>query len=273
VVVALATILLAVSAAAVVVVWLVFRAPNEPEVVVANTSDGALASAPTYTPYPTHTPPPASSPLPTDTQAALPTYTPYPTYTTEPTLQPTYTPYPTYTPQPTSVPASQPTYTPYPTYTPPPTSAPTRKPTAKPKPPTAEPAKPSHPPAPYSVTIVKIEPEPWGRPTDPNGCSGPYNDRDPVKRFTIEIALTNHSESTIPDGWAPDFYAASGQVPKTCKWYYDQGDQAVSPGETTYVTFGTHTELSDWVNRMVLNELGYQTAWCFDAGGRVVGCP
>lgn len=276
--VALAIILLAVAVAAVVMLWLVFRQPSEPDVAAATSTQSAmLTTAPTYTPYPTYTPPPTGSPLPTDQPTEPPTYTPYPTYTPPPTgaptIQPTYTPYPTYTP----IPTVQPTYTPYPTYTPPPTGAPTKKPTSKPKPPAPLPTNtspaPAPAPAPYTITIVKVEPEPWGRPTAPDGCGGPYNDRDPVKRFTIEVALTNHSDRTIPDGWRPVFHAASGQIPTWCKWYYDQGDQTVSPGETTYVTFGTHTELSDWVSRMVFDELGYQTTTCFDAGGHVVGCP
>ena len=207
---------------------------------------------PTYTPYPTYTP------VPTDP----PTYTPYPTYTPVPTDPPTYTPYPTYT----SPPTAPPTYTPYPTYTP----FPTKKPAA-PKPnPTATPTPTKEPPPPYTIDINKVEPEPWGRPRNADGCNGPYNDRDPVRRFTIEVILTNNSNRYIPDGWAPDFYSAKGEAPPTCIWYYD--NTAVEPGEVIYVTFATHVESDDWVRAMVFDELGYQVTVCFNAAAQVVSC-
>ena len=209
-------------------------------VVASNTPDpsneGQPGTPPTYTPYPTYTP------VPTDP----PTYTPYPTYTPRPTDQPTYTPYPTNTPYPTQKP-------------PPPAPAPTNAP-----PPTRQTQ------APYTIAINKVEPEPWGRPRAADGCNGPYNDRDPVKRFTIEVILTNNSNQWIADGWAPTFYSAAGQIPPTCVWYYD--NQAVQPGEVIYVTFATHVESNDWVRAMVFDELGYQHSTCFNAGGQVVGC-
>jgi hypothetical protein len=121
------------------------------------------------------------------------------------------------------------------------------------------------------VAINKIEPEPWGRPTNPDGCNAPFNDRDPVKRFTIEIVVTNQSDRTIPNGWYPAFRSSQGQTPVTCIWSYD--DMSVQPGETAYATFATHVELNDWVQRMVLDELGYQVTICFNASAQVVVCP
>jgi len=115
-----------------------------------------------------------------------------------------------------------------------------------------------------------VEPEPWGRPRGADGCNGPYNDRDPVKRFTIEVILTNNSNQWVPDGWSPTFYSAAGQVPPSCVWYYD--NQAVQPGEVIYVTFATHVEANDWVRSMVFDELGYQHSTCFNAAGQIVGC-
>jgi hypothetical protein len=168
-----------------------------------------------------------------------------------------------------SEPGAPPTYTPYPTYT----SYPTKKPPAPQPPPnpttTPVPTKPSSPP--YSVDINKIEPEPWGRPKNADGCNRPYDDRDPVQRFTIEVILTNHSDQWIPDGWAPEFFSADGRVPPVCVW--DYGDTAVEPGEVTYLTFATHTELSDYVQAMVFYELGYEHRTCFNSAGRVVACP
>jgi len=121
------------------------------------------------------------------------------------------------------------------------------------------------------VAINKFEPEPWGRPTNPDGCRGPYDDSDPVKRVTIELIVTNQSNRTIPDHWYPVFYSAQGQVPTTCIWYYD--NTAIQPGETTYVTFATHVEANDWVQALMLDELGYQVVICFNAAGQVVACP
>jgi hypothetical protein len=243
------------------IVLIQMRGTPEPEIAVV-TSTPTVTSAPTYTPYPTYTPIPTDTPIPT----SAPTYTPYPTYTPIPTLPPTYTPYPTYT----SIPTSPPTYTPYPTYTPLPTPKPTRRPPSVPQP-TDTPVPTDTPkPPPFTVAINKIEPEPWGRPTNPDGCNGPYNDRDPVKRFTIEIILYNQSDRYIPDGWYPLFHSAKGDAPPTCVWYYD--NTAVQPGETIYVTFATHVELDDWVQNMVLDELGYELVVCFNPAGQVVAC-
>lgn len=84
------------------------------------------------------------------------------------------------------------------------------------------------------------------------------------------MILTNNSNRYIPDGWAPDFYSAKGQVPPTCIWYYD--NTAVQPGEVIYVTFATHVESDDWVRAMVFDELGYQATVCFNAAAQVVSC-
>ena len=210
--------------------------------VVVVTATPSLTVPPADTSAPA--PQPTDTALPTATPTDAPTQTPPATYT----LYPTYTPYPTQEP-PTPKPA-QPTNTPQPTAT-------------------AQPTATSRPP--YTVAINKVEPEPWGRPTNPDGCNGPYNDRDPVKRVTIEVVVTNQSNRTIPDGWYPVFYSAQGKTPKTCVW--DYGDTSVQPGETTYVTFATHVELNDWVQRLVLDELGYQVVVCFNSSGQVVACP
>jgi hypothetical protein len=212
-------------------------------------------------------PSPSNTPLP----PGQPTNTSQPTDAAQP---PTYTPYPTYTPFPptnTPTPTTQPTYTSYPTYTPYPTEKP---PTKQPPPPpsptnTTQPPPPSTPP--YTLSINKIEPEPWGRPQSADGCNRPYNDRDPVKRFTIELVMTNNSDRWIPDGWFPTFYSSDGTSPPTCIWYYD--NTAVQPGETTYVTFATHVELNDWVQSLIIDELGYQTRICFNSAAQVISCP
>jgi predicted component of type VI protein secretion system len=256
-------VLTTIAVGLVVAVVLVLQGQPAEEVVVAlatntATATATLTSAPTYTPYPTYTAAPTYTPIPT----SAPTYTPYPTYTPIPTSPPTYTPYPTFTPFPTS----PPTYTPYPTYTPAPTNrpAPRAQPTDTPRP-TDTPSPP-----PFTVSINKAIYEPWGRPTNPDGCSPPYNDKDPVRRFTVEFVVTNQSNRYIPDQWHPHFYSAKGDVPEVCVWYYD--NTAIEPGETTYVTFATHVESDDWVQAMVLDEIGYEVIICLNAAGQIVAC-
>jgi hypothetical protein len=254
-----------VVALAVLGVALLMNGDGTPEAAVV-----APTLAPTDTPVLTATPYPTYTPIPTEppTYTPYPTYTPIPTYTPVPTEPPTYTPYPTYTP----IPTQPPTYTPYPTYTPFPTQQPTRRPpqpTSRPTD-TVAPTNPP-PPPPYVIAINKVVLEPWGRPRNADGCNGPYNDKDPVRRLTVEIVLTNQSNRYVPDGWYPTFYTARGQVPPTCIWYYN--NTAVQPGETTYVTFATHVDLDDWVQAMVLDELDYAVMVCFNAAGQVVNCP
>ena len=256
-------VLTTIAVGLVVAAVLALRSQPAEEVVVAIATNTATATAtvtdpPTYTPYPTYTSAPTYTPIPT----SPPTYTPYPTYTPVPTSPPTYTPYPTYTP----IPTSPPTYTPYPTYTPQPTSRPVTR--AQPTN-TAAPTNTPQPP-PFTVSINKAIYEPWGRPTNPDGCSGPYNDKDPVRRFTVEFVVTNQSSRYIPDRWYPHFYSAQGEVPQVCVWYYD--NTAIEPGETTYVTFATHVESDDWVQAMVLDEIGYELVLCLNGAGQVVAC-
>jgi len=223
--------------------------PNVVYVTPTPDAQGAPArsdtSQPTPTVPPTHTPYPTYAPLPADP----PTYTPYPTYTPVPTAPPTYTPYPTYTPLPTQKPPPRPT-------NPPPTQAP---------PPTSQPQQ-----APYTVSIQKLIYEPWGRPQDPDGCNGPYRDRDPVRRLTVELLLTNHSNQTIPGDWYPEFWTSSRTTSKTCRWAYE--DMSILPGKSRPVTFATHIETGEWITTIVLQELGYTTYICLNASGQQVPC-
>jgi hypothetical protein len=221
-------------------------------------------------------------PQPPTSQAVLPTSTPVPTATSIPTEAPTYTPYLTYTPIPTDVP----TATPYPTYTPYPTDAPTATPypTYTPYPsPTSRPRSPQPTntvvptatslPA-YTVSVGRnVQYEPWGRPGDPNGCGGPYDDDSPVRRLTVEIILTNNSNRSIPDRWAPTFISAKGRPLPSC--YHGLNytyNTAVQPGESANVTFVTHLESDDWVTALVFDELNYTLTICFDPSGQVVPC-
>lgn len=107
--------------------------------------------------------------------------------------------------------------------------------------------------------------EPWGRPLG-GGCQEPYNDGDPVQRFTVEIILTNQSNRTINEDWAwPEFYTFYEANPITCNWYHPY--QAVPPGGSTNVTFATHLEQGDRVTRMVFTILGERHTICLNADG------
>jgi hypothetical protein len=224
------------------------------------TSTATSTPVPTATAYPTYTLVPTDTPMPTE----VPTATPYPTYTPVPTEVPTATPYPTYTPFPTQ--AS--TATPYPTYTPYPTATPRPLPTQGP---TDTPVPIATELPPYSVTVGRnVVYEPWGRPLDPDGCNGPYDDESPMRRFTIQVILTNNSSQFIPDHWSPYFVSASGRSLPTCIWYYN--NTVVQPGEIIDVTFATHVETDDWVSALVFDELGYTSTTCLNPSGQPVPC-
>ena len=231
-----------------------------PNVITAVVTEAAALVADTPQPVaPTEDVPAATAP-PTAPAGDVPGATTPPTYTP----YPTYTPFPTVTPPDTPTHTPQPTYTPYPTQKPPATKPPAPTNTAQPPPPTAT----SQPP--FTVSINKIDFEPWGRPTNPDGCNGPYNDRDPVKRFTIELVVTNQTKRTMESGWLPVFYTAREQIPETCIWVYD--NMSIQPGKTAYVTFVTHVESNDWVQVMALGDESYQVFICFNAAAQVVAC-
>jgi hypothetical protein len=231
--------------------------PEPPELQVA---------LPTPTPEPTATPYPTYTPVPTE----LPTQTPYPTYTPFPTPMPTATPYPTYTPFPTAVPTATPypTYTPYPTFTPRP-APPANPPTATLPPPVTE-----APPA-YDIVLGRnVSYEPWGRPTDPGGCRGPYDDESPVRRFTVETILTNNSHEFVTFD-TPIFVSARGAPLPSCYWAYNPDDpqlEVVRPGETKDVTFGTHMEAGDYVQALVFELPGGTISICLNGGGQQIPC-
>ncbi len=235
-------------------IYLLLRKPPGTEGV------DSQAALPTSTPIPTATPYPTYTPVPTD----VPTATPYPTYTPVPTEAPTATPYPTYTPYPTQAP----TATPYPTYTSYPTATPRPRSTQGP---TDTPVLTATELPPYSVVLGRnITYEPWGRPLDSGGCKGPYDDESPVRRFTVEVILTNNSNRFIPDHWAPTFVSASGRSLPTCVWYYN--NTAVQPDETINVTFATHLETDDWVSALVFDELNYTLSVCLNPSGQEASC-
>jgi hypothetical protein len=229
----------------------------------------AQAALPTPTPQPTATPYPTYTPVPTEP----PTQTPYPTYTPFPTAAPTATPYPTYTPFPTAAPTATPypTYTPYPTFTPRP-AAPANPPTATPPPPTPGAVEAA---APYDIVLGRnVSYEPWGRPTDPGGCQGPYDDESPVRRLTVEVLLTNNSNQFVTFD-TPIFVSALGAPLPSCYWAYNPDDphlEVVRPGETKNVTFGTHLEANDYVQALVWELPGWTVSICLNGAGHQIPC-
>ncbi len=234
----------------------------------------ALTPIPTATPYPSDTPVPTqvptATPYPTYTPVPteVPTATPYPTYTPVPTEVPTATPYPTYTPVPTEVP----TATPYPTYTPYPTATPVPRP---PQPPTDTPVPTAAPRSPYVISLGNnVQYEPWGRPTQPSGCQGPYDDKSPVRRFTVETILTNNSNNFVTFQ-TPTFVSASGAALPSCYWAYDPNNpklEVAQPGESKNVTFGTHLETGDYVRALVFDLPGWTITVCLNGAGQQIPC-
>ncbi len=270
--IALVAVLL--MAVAVLMVFVLARPSAPAGTPTTETASVVAAATPTTfltpTPYPTYTP----YPTPTSTSTPMPTSTPGPTATPVPTA----TPFPTYTPYPTQMPTSTPypTYTPYPTPTsalpPPPTSPPPQPPPPRPRETDTPVPTPTHTPVPYVVTLgYNIVYEPWGNPGNPDGCNGPYDDRIEVRRFTVEVIVTNNSRNFIPDRWSPTFLAASGAALPTCIWYYN--NTVVEPGETADVTFATHLKKGDYVRAMVFDFPGAVITLCLDGSGRQIPCP
>jgi len=128
---------------------------------------------------------------------------------------------------------------------------------------------------PLDVVLSNPHYERWGRPTNPDGCNGPYNNGSPVRRFTTEIIVTNRSSQTVPSGWGPRFYANTGAALVTCYFPYQTGAPvpAVPPGESRTVTFVTFTEEGNWVDRVTITLLGGTWSWTLDGAARITGGP
>jgi hypothetical protein len=140
-----------------------------------------------------------------------------------------------------------------------PTSTPVSPPTATPVPP-------------YTIILGgNVHYEPWGSPGNPNGCGGPYDDERPVRRFYLQVLLTNNSRRYISEGWGPTFISASGASLPTCVFYYE--NLVVDPGETIDVTYGTHLPTGDYVKALVFDILNHTEVICLSPGGTKISCP
>jgi hypothetical protein len=116
--------------------------------------------------------------------------------------------------------------------------------------------------------------EPWGNPADPKGCKGPYDDRIPVRRFTVEVIFTNDSDNYITCG-SPIFVSASGASLPRCYFPYDPNNPSLpvaKPGETKDVTFVTHLQRSDYVQALVFELPGWTITLCLNGAGQQIPC-
>jgi hypothetical protein len=237
-------------------------------------------AAPAATPLPpSPTPvPPSATPVPPTATPIPPSATPPPTVdvaaiqtaaaatvvaqvaanqTATEAARPTNTlpPTATFTPQPTA------------TFTPAPTAVPQKAaPTAVPQP-TAAPA------GTFSVTPTNMRYEQWGRPDPRVGCQQ-FNDKSPVRKFNLELVITNNGSETITD-WYPRFWGVSGQELIVCYYGYGggRGYPTLPPGATRTVTFAAFCELNDAVSSMSVELGSEKIKRCFNPAGALVGCP
>jgi hypothetical protein len=221
------------------------------------------------TAQPTPTPvPPTLTPAPTIDVAAVQTaaaatvvarVTAEATATAAAIPTPTATPVPTNTPRPTDTPL--PTNTPLPTDTPLPTA--TAAPTSKPK--------PTKTPTPaISLDLTGMRYEQWGSPQ--HGCSS-FDDRTLVRKFNLEMTLTNHTGEAIRE-WYPDFYGAGGNLLITCFYVYSaEGFPSVPPGESRTVTFASFCDTNDYVKEMKLTVREKEYRRCFGPDAVIIACP
>jgi hypothetical protein len=214
-------------------------------------------------PQPTPTPvPPTLTPAPTVDVAAVQTAaaaTVVARVAAEATATVAAIPTPTATPVPTNTP--RPTDTPLPTNTPLPAA--TATPTAKPK--------PTKTPTPaISLDLTGMRYEQWGKPQ--HGCAS-FDDRAVVRKFNLEMTLTNHTGEAIRE-WYPDFYGAGGSLLTTCFYVYSaEGFPSIPPGESRTVTFASFCDTNDYVKEMKLTVLEKEYRRCFGPGGAIIACP
>lgn len=142
------------------------------------------------------------------------------------------------------------------------------RPAAPAQPAAPPPASPQNPP--FAMTTGSPAYERWGRPTNRDGCNGPYNDLQPAQRFKVEVWLTNDTGQTIGANWGPTFISAQGRTLSTC--VFDNNNRAIAPGETVQAKFGAFVESNDWVQRMVMSGFDHRVTICFNRAGTEVSC-
>lgn len=215
---------------------------------------------PTATPSPTPVPPTATPLPPTDTPpptvdiaavqaaaiaTALSQFSAQLTATAQAIPSATATAAPTDTPLPTNTTAA------------PPTSTPKPRPTATPQ----------------QAVTMKLEGmryERWGRPR--GGC-GSFDDKSAVRKFNLELTLTNTGSKAItPEDWYPVFYSNGGRELVTCYYLHVGVLFELAPGASITITFASFCELDEYVAKMrleVFDEVHWQ---CFDDAGGLAAC-
>ena len=100
--------------------------------------------------------------------------------------------------------------------------------------------------------------------------NGDFDDKNHKKGFNIELSLTNKSTQQVADDWTPVFTTAAGQNVQVC--YYGYAGSGPAPGATTYVTFFTIVETTDYVRVVKLNVNGQTLQICLDPSGAQAPC-
>ena len=185
----------------------------------------------------------------------------------------------TLTAMPTNTPTATNTSTPKPTNTPrPPTDTPA-PPTDTPRPtntrgpsPTPRPTNPPPSPTPGAITAVwNVKGyEQWGRPVF--GCAA-FDNGNPVRKFNVEVIVTNNSAQDIEDWEFVSYNNTGGQAIITCYYFYG-AILPIHPGESKSVTFAAFLERDQYVSRMRM-EFGPQNVViqrCFSPEGAIAGC-
>jgi S1-C subfamily serine protease len=123
------------------------------------------------------------------------------------------------------------------------------------------------------ATLSNPHYERWGKPTNADGCNDPTN-ATPVRRFTMQLIITNRTSQTVSGDWGPRFYSNTGATLARC--YYDYaGAGTITPGQTRNVTFVsyTNTDGGDWVSQVVFSALGGTWTWTLDREARILSGP
>ncbi len=237
----------------VLVVAILLAACDVAPAVPINVAPATNTPAPTATAAPTDTPVPPTI-TPTATATATNTNTPTPTATTTPTdtpIPPTDTPVP-----PTDTPLP-PTNTPVPA-----------RPTNTPVPP--KPTNTSPPVGQYNMVVNVRGYEQWGRPN--GGCSS-FSNGSPVRKFNVDITVTNRSTQTVVN-WYPTFLNNLGAAAVTCYYGYSGGPSfpTIPVGQSRNVTFAAFVEQNQYVAEMRMYIENTSLRRCFSPNGPETLC-
>jgi hypothetical protein len=113
--------------------------------------------------------------------------------------------------------------------------------------------------------------ETWGRPV--LGCAA-FDNSNPVRKFNVEMIVTNNSAQDIEDWDYPVSYNnTGGEAIITCYYFYGPV-LPIHPGESRSVTFAAFVENGQYVSR-ITTSFGPQNVTfnrCFSPEGAIIGC-